>query len=253
MTSCSKTGADSKDTWINDSLMADNVIKTDTSKTISEITTDSQSTILGDTITQRLKFEVDGNNFDFEIKYIIKEPFNFTSFWQKEILEFRPIQCPVSFSKDMLKRLKENFWLFYYIPVKDFKDKIQPTISAKDISEFFIIKDYNLDGITDFGISDTPSGNNVYEDIYVNLDNNFFHWKGLSGLPIWTVDQKTRTITTGWHMSADIHSVSEFIITNDTTLTEVSKEETEELNDKQIIRKTYKYSVLTKVDTVDRN
>jgi hypothetical protein len=249
--SCSKK-ADTNRNWDNDSLKTDIVIKTDSSGILGKLTS-PRLTILGDTISQRLVFEVSGNNFEFEVKYVIREPFNFTSFWQIDILEFKPVQCPSTFSKDMVSRLKENFWQFYRIPLKDFDDKIRPTISAADISEFFIVKDYNLDGVTDFGISDTPTGNNVYEDIYVNFNNNFFHWKGLSGLPIWTVNQNRRTITTGWHMSADIHSISEFTITNDTTLTEVSKEETEELNDRQIIRKTYKYSKLIKVDTVDRD
>ena len=243
LTTCTQVTSDSLNTTDSASLKTDS------------LTTDKleMTSILGDTITQRLEFEVNDDTFEFEIVYIIKEPYELSLSYQKEIVEFKPISLPSSFSKTMINKLKEDFRLFYYIPIDNFNNAIQSRITDKHISEFFKINDYNLDGISDIGISDTPTGNNVFEDIFVKLDNEFVFWKGLSGRPIWTVNQDQRTITTGWHKSADVYSVSTLQITSDTTLTELSREETEELNETRLIKKTYKLSRLTKVDTLNRN
>jgi hypothetical protein len=213
---------------------------------------DSIEVMAGDTISQALSFKVGDHDFEFTIQYVIKTPYKYSPRFNLDIIYFNQVIAPESFSNRMYERLKENFGYFYRIPLENYQKKIRANINEEDIGEFFIIKDYNLDGIDDFGISISPSGNNVFEDIYININGKFVYWKGLSEIPIWHVDKNHRRLTTGWHMSADIYSEAEYEISADTILNQISRTETYELDEDHILKKSFVNRILVGVDTLVR-
>jgi hypothetical protein len=72
------------------------------------------------------------------------------------------------------------------------------------ISGFELI-DINFDGKIDIRFPSEAScctGNNVFYHTWLNKVDTFIYQNDLSQMPIWRVDRETRTILTGWHMSA---------------------------------------------------
>ncbi len=81
MTACSKTGVNSPVIEIENSAAALG-LKADTTEGTRQVQTNARLTV-GDTIAQKLIFDVSGNNFEFEIKYVIKEPYEYSRSWEK--------------------------------------------------------------------------------------------------------------------------------------------------------------------------
>lgn len=206
----------------------------------------------GDTVRQNLAFAVGGDEVKFYIEFVMKKYRSGAEGWRMILLAFKKTGSTLPFSDQMIERLQEDFESFYSIPVVNYQPKIKPVLTLQDVEHFLIVKDYNLDGVDDVGISQSPSGNNVFEHIYIRLNDRFVYWKKLSGNPVYFFHPGERKITTVWHMSAEAHSIREYKITGDTTLHEVSGDDTIVLDDEKLIKKTYQDGKLVTVDTIPR-
>ncbi|MEQ8423090.1 MAG: hypothetical protein RIA63_00170 [Cyclobacteriaceae bacterium] len=206
--------------------------------------------LLADTVKQKLIFACNHSDFTFSVVYLVSKPVDFR-YWRIRMIDLRQLSGPL-FTKRMLGHLSNNFEDFYHIPIEIPLSDFNSIITDGDIGYFLKLKDYNMDGVIDVGISIDASGNNVDESIFINLSNSYFYWKGLSGQPIWEENKAERTITTGWHMGADTYGKYVYKILSDTTLIELLREDSKELNDSTIIRTYYNSGVVTKRDTINR-
>lgn len=183
----------------------------------------------GDTLVQKTNLIIGKKSIVGEFKYkVILDSTKWRKYWRKEIIDSKQLVPDSTIPSEIFESLLDNFIVFYYI-----NDTIKPKeiLEVDDVSYFFKVKDYNLDGILDIGISNDPSGNNVNEEIWVNINDKYVRWNSLSGMPLWEVDTINRTITTGWHMSATQYVKTKMKIVGDTGLITIYNEEATPLND----------------------
>jgi len=215
------------------------------------VSTDSTKFHSGDTIHQHLRFAINNCQFEFDIRYILrKHNSELHSSWSKEILKFEQVKAPVKFTSGQLNTFSESFRMYYVIPTGN--RELKEIIGENDITDFFKIKDYNLDGINDFGLSLEPYGPNDNELIFTWLGKGFHYWTGLSKRPIWNFNLPDRTITTGWHISADQYYTEDYKIIDDTTMTALSSKQVSELNDSLLIMETRQTGKPMRLDTLNR-
>ncbi|MBN2610892.1 MAG: hypothetical protein JXB00_04970 [Bacteroidales bacterium] len=120
-------------------------------------------------------------------------------------------------------------------------DGIRDTIIRLDfntqnnVSGFELI-DINFDGFIDLRFPGEAScclGHNVTYDTWINKGDTFIFHQFFSEMPVWDIDKKKNTISTGWHMSAYDYSTSTYFFCDDSLIL-IREEESGMINDSQI-------------------
>lgn len=194
-----------------------------------------------DTVNQKLIFFVDTNRFEFTFKYLtIRSDVKTNQTPYNEMLDLKQKMGPVKFNYNMLESIQIGYLFNYEAP--QYLENIPNHLTDKDLPSVIIIKDFNMDGRMDFGISDAPSGHNISQSIYLNLKDGFVYWNKISGFPIWELNPLNRTITSGFTSGREYIKII-YQVTNDTNCTEIIKETLRE-NSGKYRKKVYRYGKL---------
>lgn len=96
-------------------------------------------------------------------------------------------------------------------------------LSAESIHWWVTVRDFNLDGVPDIGLTHDLGIRNTSSEVWVNIKGKFYRWYGLSGQPIWDRDEKKRMLQTGWYMGGGQETTQWYKIDGDTTMIPVPR------------------------------